>query len=162
MFSLFKRNPKTTSGIAAVALAIGSLIVPWEGLETKAYKDIVGVWTVCYGETQGVKPGMTFTPQQCKEMLVSRVTKDYYEPLKSCIPGFENRPVELQAALISLTYNIGVGAACKSTAARRTREGKLEAACRAIPMFNKAGGRVVKGLENRRQAELALCLKGVK
>lgn len=170
MFGLFKRNPKASAAgaTAAVLLSISALIKPWEGLETKAYQDIVGVWTACYGETQGIRPGDTFTPQQCDQKLLIRVTEDYYKPLTRCILGFETKPVGYQAAFISLAYNIGTGkpggktGACNSTAARLSREGKLEASCHAMTLFNKAGGRVVKGLQNRRQAELKVCLQGVK
>nr|WP_241482183.1 hypothetical protein [Leisingera sp. ANG-Vp] len=43
---------------SSIALASAvSFIGQWEGLRTEAYRDVVGVWTVCYGETKGVKPG---------------------------------------------------------------------------------------------------------
>jgi lysozyme len=52
-----KRATAAIAGAAgAVALSIAALIKPWEGRELKAYKDIVGVWTICDGETKGVKP----------------------------------------------------------------------------------------------------------
>lgn len=156
-----KLSKKTVGGAtAAVLLSISALIKPWEGLELRSYPDIVGVWTACYGETMGIKPGMKFTKQECEDKLLVRVVNDYYRPLTQCIPDFDRKPVEWQAAAVSVTYNIGVGAACKSTAARLAREGKIRESCHAWTKFNRAGGRVVKGLVNRRNAELAICLKG--
>lgn len=156
-----KLSKKAVGGAtAAVLLSISALIKPWEGLELRAYPDIVGVWTACYGETMGIKPGMKFTKQECEDKLLVRVVNDYYRPLTQCIPDFDRKPVEWQAAAVSVAYNIGVGAACKSTAARLAREGKIKESCHAWTKFNRAGGRVVKGLVNRRNAELAICLKG--
>ncbi|MDX0007841.1 glycoside hydrolase family protein [Sinorhizobium meliloti] len=156
-----KLSKKAVGGAtAAVLLSISALIKPWEGLELRSYPDIVGVWTACYGETMGIKPGMKFTKQECEDKLLVRVVNDYYRPLTQCIPDFDRKPVEWQAAAVSVTYNIGVGAACKSTAARLARESKIRESCHAWTKFNRAGGRVVKGLVNRRNAELAICLKG--
>ncbi|EPE98626.1 lysozyme [Rhizobium grahamii] len=156
-----KLNKKAVAAVAAVALSIGTLIKPWEGLSLTAYPDIVGVWTACYGETQNIRKGMKFTKAECDEKLLTRVMGDYYLPLTECIADFDRKPVEWQAAAISVTYNVGVGAACKSTFARLAREGRIKESCHAMTAFNKAGGRVVQGLVNRRSAELALCLKGV-
>lgn len=156
-----KVSKKAVGAAAAIALSIGALIKPWEGLELNAYPDIVGVWTACYGETKGIKPGMKFTKKECEDKLLVRVTQDYYRSLTQCIAGFDQKPIEWQAVSVSVAYNVGTGAACKSTAARLAREGKIKESCHAWTKFNRAGGKVVKGLVNRRNAELALCLKGV-
>lgn len=152
----------------AIALSIGALIKPWEGRELVAYKDIVGVWTICDGETKGVKPGMRKTPAECDAMLKVRVEQDFYKPLTKCIPGFEAKPIGWQASMISLSYNVGIYAACGSTAARLAKRGDLIGSCNAATRFNKAGGRVVTGLKNRREfgdktrmGELELCLTSV-
>jgi lysozyme len=156
-----KLNKKAVAAVAAVALSIGTLIKPLEGLSLTSYPDIVGVWTACYGETLGIRKGMKFTKPECDEKLLTRVTNDYYVPLTGCIADFDRKPVEWQAAAISVTYNVGVGAACKSTFARLARENRIKESCHAMTAFNKAGGRVVQGLVNRRATELKLCLKGV-
>ncbi|MGO6684182.1 lysozyme [Rhizobium leguminosarum] len=152
---------KAVAAVVAITLSIGTLIKPWEGLSLASYPDIVGVWTACYGETLGVRPGMKFTKAECEDKLLTRVTNDYYRPLTQCIAEFDRKPVEWQAAAISVTYNIGVGAACKSSFARLARDGKIKESCQAMTAFDRAGGRVVQGLVNRRTAELKLCLKGV-
>lgn len=153
----------------AVALAITALIQPWEGRENKAYRDIVGVWTICDGETKGVKPGMVKTDAECDAMLLRRVENDFYRPLTKCIANYTKLPVSLQASLLSAGYNVGTGAICKSTAARLARAGKFREACHAITRFNRAGGKVIRGLKLRREygdanriGELELCLEGVR
>ncbi|MGO6737112.1 lysozyme [Rhizobium ruizarguesonis] len=151
---------KAVAAAVAVVLSIGTLIKPWEGLSLTSYPDIVGVWTACYGETLGVRPGQKFTKAECEDKLLTRVTNDYYRPLTQCIAEFDRKPVEWQAAAISVTYNVGVGTACNSSFARLARAGEIKNSCQAMTLFNRAGGRVVQGLVNRRAAELKLCLKG--
>ncbi|NGO50414.1 lysozyme [Allomesorhizobium camelthorni] len=152
-----------------VALSIAVLIQPWEGRKNKAYRDIVGVWTICDGETKGVKPGMVKTDAECDAMLLRRVENDFYAPIAKCIPNYTSLPISLQASLLSAGYNVGVGAICKSTAARLARAGKYRAACEAVTRFNRAGGKVVRGLKLRREfgdksriGELELCLEGLR
>ena len=165
-----KRAAKALAGAAgAVALAITALIQPWEGRELRAYKDIVGVWTICDGETKGVKPGMVKTNAECDAMLLRRVENDFYRPLTKCIVNYTSLPLSLQASLLSASYNVGVGAICKSTAARLARAKQYRASCEAVTKFNRAGGKVVRGLKLRREygdasriGELELCLEGLK
>lgn len=156
-------------GLGVVALTIATLIKPWEGRELKAYRDIVGVWTICDGETRGVRPGQVKTDAECDAMTLRRVENDYYKPLARCIANFERLPVSLQASLLSAGYNVGVGAICNSSAARHARSNEYRASCYAVTAFNRAGGKVVKGLKLRREygdasrvGELELCLAGLK
>lgn len=133
----------------------------WEGLELKAYKDIVGVWTVCYGETKGVRPGDSYTKAQCDAMfareLVSYRTGTHKFFTTTTIQ--ERLPVTRDVAYVSLSYNAGVSAVGKSTAVRRINAGDIEGGCEAIGWWNKAGGRVIRGLVNRRVEDVALCLQ---
>ncbi|WP_164897547.1 lysozyme [Mesorhizobium sp. M6A.T.Cr.TU.017.01.1.1] len=155
---------------AAVRLAVDAAIIPWEGLVLKSHWDrYAKIYDICYGETKGIGPGMTRTKAECYDMLISRVTNDYYKPLTKCITGFDSKPISLQATLISGAYNFGVGAACKSSAARFTRANKYREACEAQTAFNRAGGQVVKGLINRREmgdaqriGEAELCVSGIR
>lgn len=139
------------------------LIARWEGLETTAYQDIVGVWTVCYGETRGVKPGDTYTADECKEMLAWRVVGYHMGWLVYL--NDETRKTRLhaarEAAFTSLAYNVGIAGAGKSTATRRLNAGNVAGACQAIGWWNRAGGRVVRGLVNRRTEEVVLCMRGL-
>lgn len=145
----------TVAGTLAVA-TIGA----YEGLRLASYRDVIGVWTVCYGETRGVKPGMRFTKAQCDTKLVDGLA-DFEAGMRRCLTNPDAIPDKPYVAFLSLAYNVGTGAFCKSTVARRANAGDLRGACDALLAFNKAGGRVVQGLVNRRQAERKLCLAGL-
>lgn len=157
---------------SAAALAITVLIKPWEGEELEAYLDTVAakpVWTICSGETKDVNPGMKVTAEWCEARLKMRVENDYEKPLKACIPGFDQHPISVRAMFIDLAYNVGVGAVCKSTAARRLKANDHRGACEALTWFNKAGREVVRGLQNRREygdawriGGFELCIAGLK
>jgi lysozyme len=146
------------ASVALLMMAI-NFIGAWEGLELKAYRDIVGVWTVCYGETHGVKPGDVHTKPECDTMFAKQL-KAFEVKIDSCI-GPE-LPGKTKIAFLSLAYNIGTHGFCSSTALKRANRGDLVGACDAILFWNKAGGKVVQGLVNRREAERALCLEGVR
>ena len=152
----------------AVVLAAEKLIMPWEGLRTNAYLDSVGIPTICWGETKNVRLGMTKTPAECRDMLISRTFSDYQQPIVKCAPKLAQAPVSVRAAMISGSYNFGVGAWCRSTAKRMIDASEWNAACEAQTAFNKAGGRVLTGLVNRREmgdaqriGEAELCVSGL-
>ena len=68
---------------------------------------------------------------------------------------------ERDAAYSSLSFNVGWGGVRKSTATRRLNAGDIAGGCEALTWWNKAGGRVVRGLVNRRAEEVDLCMIGV-
>lgn len=152
------------AGIVGAITGAGALAVAfvgnWEGLRLHAYQDVVGVWTACYGETAGIRPGMRFTQDQCNVMFIGSLT-DHEAGMRRCLKAPDAVPEKTYVALVSATYNIGVGAFCGSSMARRANAGDLRGACDALLMWNKAGGKVVRGLVNRRQAERKLCLEGL-
>lgn len=142
-----------TATLAAVLLSV-PLIASWEGKRNDPYKDIVGVSTVCYGETR--VPMRKYSDAECTRMLEVAV-KGFETQVLRCTPILADRPYQLAAAT-SLAYNIGASAYCRSSAAKRFNEGKWLAGCEAMKKWNTAGGRVVKGLVRRRQAEYNLCV----
>jgi lysozyme len=144
--------------VAAVAAAFG-LIMAFEGLRLHAYRDIVGIPTICFGETRGVKMGDFKTKEECKALLHPRVL-EFEKEMRACLRNPDAIPDQPYAASLSLAYNIGSRAFCRSTVARKLNEGKIKQACDAFLLFNKAGGQVSKGLVKRREAERAYCLKG--
>ena len=155
---------KATKGTAlgaAVAVLAAAFITPWEGLYTKPYRDIVGVLTWCIGETEG-KPKASYTPQECKDLLASKLPR-YYGEISACWgPEVEAKLTDnMRVAFVSGAYNFGSGAFCHSTMVRRLKEGDFRGACHALRLYNRAGGRAVKGLDNRRRAEEKLCLQGI-
>lgn len=142
----------------AGALAIG-FVGGKEGVSTKAYKDIVGVPTICFGETRGVKMGDTATMEECKAMLGDALV-EFEGNMRACLKTPDMIPDKPYVAFLSLSYNIGSRAFCSSTVARRANAGDLKGACNAIPAWNRAGGRVVRGLVSRRAEEQRMCLEG--
>jgi lysozyme len=157
----------------AVTLAVNALIIPWEGLVLRSHWDrYAEIYDICYGETRldgkPVKSGMTMTKDKCSAILVKRVMADYYKPLTRCIANYTDLPISLQASLLSGAYNFGVGAACKSRAARFATNKQYRQACEAQTAFNKAGGHTVPGLVLRREmgdaqriGEAELCVSGL-
>jgi lysozyme len=154
-------KPTTKKGLLAstvVAVVFSlTLIKPWEGRELTPYYDIVGVLTWCDGETKG-KPKGRYTEAECDSILAQSV-QQYEVQIRPCLPA--DLPAPSRGAFISTAYNIGSGAFCGSSMSRLAKAGDLRGACNALLAWNKAGGRVVKGLVNRRAAERALCLKGL-
>lgn len=142
------------------------LVAKWEGLKTTAYLDRIAsppVWTICYGETEGVRANETRSQAQCEAGLRQGLVRyrnglhRHFEPVT-----IQHRLTpERDAAFVSLSWNVGISGAGNSTATRRLNAGDIRGACQAIGMWNRAGNRVIRGLVNRRADETALCLKGV-
>lgn len=141
-------------GIAAALVLAVPLIASWEGKRNDPYLDIVKVSTVCYGETR--VPMRRYSDAECTAML-DKAVEDFAKPVARCTPTIADRPYQLAAAT-SLAYNVGVRGYCGSTAARRFAAGDFKGGCAALKFWNKAGGRVVTGLVNRRAAEYRLCM----
>lgn len=152
------------TGAAGVIAAAAIFIGPWEGERTEAYLDRIAkppVWTVCYGETRGVKAGDRYTSAQCTDMLMAALAT-YRDGLTRCVPALPQQPEGVQVALVSWSYNVGTSAACGSTLAKKANAGDWQGACNQLPRWDKAGGKPVKGLTNRRAAETKLCLNALK
>lgn len=130
------------------------LTMKWEGTKTVPYKDIVGKWTVCTGETR-VKM-QPYTIDQCRAFLHTAIRSDFGKGVLACTPQLAPSVYQLGAA-ISVAYNIGVADWCGSTMARQFKAGDWYAACQAMALWNKAGKVVVTGLVNRRNDEMRAC-----
>lgn len=152
---------KAVGASAAVALATTALIMPWEGLSLRTYRDPIGILTYCYGETTDAVAGRTYTADQCRSILEARV-KGFEDSIAHCLGNYATLPTPTKAATISFTYNVGEGKACKSTMFRKLQAGDIRGACDELLRWTKAGGRELKGLVNRRNAERRICLQGVK
>jgi len=66
-----------------------------------------------------------------------------------------------KVAFVDVAYNIGVSGFCGSSMARRTNARDMVGACNSLLMWNKVGGKEVRGLTRRRLAKRELCLKGL-
>ncbi len=148
---------KIGGGLLAASLAF---IGAWEGRSLTAYLDPVDIPTICFGSTRGVELGDTATAAECAVMFTDDL-KRHEVALRTCLSYPDALPDGVYTALLSWAYNVGTGAACGSTLVRYANAGQLEAACNQLPRWNKAGGRVLRGLVNRRAAEQVLCLSGL-
>ncbi|MEL6604354.1 MAG: lysozyme [Cyanobacteria bacterium J06614_10] len=131
------------------------LIKSFEGLRLNAYRDAVGIWTIGYGTTRAVRPGMTISEDEAVSFLqqdLARFEKSINEAVR--IPINDNQ----FSALSSFTYNVGPGAFRSSTLLRLLNQGDIRGAADQFPRWNKAGGRALAGLTRRRNAERLLFL----
>lgn len=151
---------KTKAVFTAVGLAAISIVAGFEGLRTHAYRDSVGIPTICFGETRGVHMGQTYTAEQCKTMLGDGLV-EFEQSMRRCLKSPDSIPDGPYEAFLSLSYNIGASAFCGSSVAREANAGNLPAACEDIMAWDKASGRVLQGLVNRRTEERDICRKGL-
>ena len=123
------------------------LIKSFEGCRLTAYADSVGVLTIGYGHTSGVKAGMKITQAQADEFLRKDVEK-FEKAVNALDRAFNQCQFD---ALVSFAFNCGAKN-LKTLCANRTAEQIAD----AFLLYNKAGGKVLAGLTRRRKAEKAL------
>lgn len=129
------------------------LIKRWEGCKLTAYKCPAGIWTVGYGSTgPHVRPGMTITQDQADELLRSDLRR-FEDGVAEAAPNAND---DQFSAMVALAFNIGLAGFQKSTVLRKHLAGDHAAAAQAFALWNKAGGKVLRGLVNRRADEAAL------
>ena len=144
--------------VAGLVLAASTIvgIATQEGYKEAAYIPVPGdVPTIGFGATQGVKLGDKTTPVRALNRLLDEVDSVYAQGVRRCVtvPLYQHE----FSAYVSLTYNIGVANFCSSTLVKKLNQEDYSGACRAIERWNKAGGRVLQGLVNRRKEERAIC-----
>jgi len=145
-----------------IPMAAVATIAESEGLELVAYRCPAGVWTIGWGETDGVHPGDVCTKEQADAWLLEDL-QARVQAVRALLT-VPTSPNEL-GALVSLAYNIGVEGLRKSTVLRCHNAGDRHAAARAFDLWNKARDpatgqlRVLPGLTARRKCEAALYLK---
>lgn len=128
-----------------------ALIKKFEGLYVKSYQDAIGVWTIGYGHTTGVKKGQTINRAKAEEYLKNDLVR--FEKAVDSL-GLKLNQNQFDA-LVSFSFNCGVNN-LKTLCRNRT----LAQIADAILLYNKAGGKVLQGLKDRRKAERELFLKG--
>lgn len=131
------------------------LIKSFEGLRLEAYRCPAGKWTIGFGTTSGVYPGMKITKAQAEKMLIADCQKfaDAVDNIQN-VPLTESLNSNQRDALISFSYNCGTGNLKKLCKGRT-----LEEIADALLLYNKANGKVLAGLTRRRKAERELFLK---
>jgi lysozyme len=137
----------------------------------KPYLDIIGVATACDGITgpeviKARREGKVFTEAECTALLEKHLII-HAKIVMGCSPGLaisadpavEHRREGPRFAAVSGNYNHG--SFCKSTARKRFDAGDYAGGCTALTWFNRAGGKVVRGLTIRRQGEYQICTGGL-
>lgn len=139
--------------MSALAHAV-ALIKRWEGCRLTAYPD-PGTggdpWTIGWGATgPGIGPGIRWTQAQADDRLAQDVER-FLKGVRSVV----KRPAtDAQlGAMTSLAYNIGASAFAKSTLLRKFNAGDIGGAAAEFLRWNRAGGKVMRGLTNRRADE---------
>ena len=133
-----------------------------EGLKTTAYRDSAGVWTIGVGHaaTSGLPPipkaGMTISVAEAKEILArdlakveARVNKEFPRGLSQW--AFDG----------AVSFDFNTGAIDRASWVVRYKLGDMAGAESRLKLWNKAGGRIVGGLVNRRKAEADLIFRGI-
>lgn len=136
-----------------------ALIEACEGLRLKAYRDAVGVLTVGFGHTTAagkpiVKEGMELTGKAEADSILASDLKRVEDDVSKCLL-VETKQCQFDA-LISFTYNLGIGNFKNSTLLRKVNAGDFTGAAAEFGRWNKAGGKVLAGLTKRRKAERLL------
>lgn len=128
-----------------------ALIKQFEGCRLTAYQDSVGVWTIGYGHTSGVKSGQVITQAQADTYLRSDCAT-----AEKAVNSYDSKYHWSQNqfdALVSFTFNCGSGNL--KTLLNSGKRTIVEISSK-ITAYNKAGGKVLQGLVNRRAAEKTL------
>ena len=152
-------NYLTGLGLASSLVLSGSIVSHFEGKSNTSYLDPVGIWTICYGEIKGVHRGDYKTDEDCLNSLAEELTEHHTKMMMHIKTPIS---VKEEAAYLSFTYNVGAGAFSRSTLLKKLNSGKRSEACAQLLRWDKAGGKRLKGLTLRREAENKLCLEGVK
>ncbi len=156
-FGVPRDDARRTTGPAGI-----KLIQEFEGCKLTAYPDPGtggAPWTIGWGATTDldgrlIKPGTVWTQQQADYRFLKhlRTFEDDLNKLLGNAPTTQNQ----FDALVSLLYNIGPANFAASTLLRRHKAGNYASAADEFPKWNRAGGKVLKGLVRRRAAEAAL------
>lgn len=152
-----KINKKAGFGLAAIMLAV-PMTAYYEGTVLHTYRDPVGISTACIGETdKEIVLQERFTEQECTAVLGASMAVHAQE-VATCI----DKPLKPNeaAAVISWSYNVGSGAACKSTLVRKLNAGQEW--CSELKRWVFAGGKTdpLPGLTKRRESEYLMCTTG--
>ena len=133
------------------------LIKQFEGLYLKAYLCPANVLTVGYGHTGDVQPGECVTEPEAEMLLIGDL-----EDAEEAVERYVNIDLEQHEfdALVSFTFNCGSGALKSSTLLKLLNAGNRTAAAAQFLRWDKAGGKPLKGLTRRRQAEKEMFLGG--
>ena len=150
------KNPRIAIGALALSATTLVGIALHEGFEPKAYVPVAGdVPTIGFGTTDSVKMGDTITVERALVKLLQDANK-FERAVKRCAPvPMHNYEF---AAFVSLAYNIGENAFCRSTLVKKLNAQDYAGACQEILKWDRFKGKPLTGLTKRRQAEYQQCI----
>jgi lysozyme len=130
-----------------------NLIKHFEGCRLEAYKCPAGVWTIGYGHTANVKEGDSIDQEAAEAFLIEDL-----ESFEQAVTRLVEVPLTQQQfdALVSWTFNLGVGNLAESTLLRKLNNYQYAEVPEQMMRWVRAGGQVLDGLVRRRAAEAAL------
>jgi len=131
------------------------LIERFEGLSLTPYQDCVGLWTIGIGHLIGktLPNNRTLTINECYALLASDVAKFELGVAKYITAQLTQNQFD---ALISFAFNLGLGTLQRSSLRQKLNRGDIQGCIKSWAKYNKANGKVVKGLDARRKAEIML------
>lgn len=121
-----------------------------EGLRLQAYQDSVGVWTIGYGHTKGVRKGDVITREAAEAFLIADIQDAVHD-----VGRLVKCPITQGQfdALVDFDFNLGGANLAKSTLLKLLNSGDYEGAGKEFQKWNRAGGKVLAGLTARRLEE---------
>ena len=136
-----------------------SLLKQFEGCILVPYKDSAGLYTIGYGHL--IADGRTL-PDSAKYKLTQKQADMLLQydviPRERAVERLCTVPLNQNEfdALVSFVFNLGAGCFQRSTIRQKLNRGDRAGAAKVLLRYNRAGGKVIKGLVNRRMAEFKL------
>ena len=141
-----------------------AFIAAHEGVVTRAYRDVAGVWTIGVGHTAAAGPptpvaGMTITRDQAFDILARDLPK-YERRTEQALGNGAAARFSQHVFDGAVSFDFNTGAVDRASWVAALRAGDAASARSRLMLWVKAGGRTVAGLVNRREAEARLIFGG--
>ncbi len=158
------------------------LMHKYEGFRSRPYLCPAHIWTIGYGhvlyqeqirlpvvrvegkETPMIRKEMPLKPEDNRVWTKTEIDELFRADVGAfergvlrLVPGVVGRQGSFDA-LVSISFNFGLGNLQRSTIRMRANRGDWEGAAEAFRVWTKGGGKVLPGLVKRREAEIALFL----
>jgi len=158
------------------------LMHKYEGFRSRPYLCPAHIWTIGYGhvlyqqqiklpvvrvegkETPMIRKEMPLKPEDNRVWTKTEIDELFRDDVASfergvlrLVPGVVGRQGSFDA-LVSISFNFGLGNLQRSTIRMRANRGDWDGAAEAFRVWTKGGGKVLPGLVKRREAEIALFL----